>query len=207
VSYSRGNAMPIIDVIFPVNGDTLPVDHGYALFSALSGVLPWLHERRDVGVFNVRGRLTPGGTLQLSHAHLRLRAPAELLGELLALAGRQLRVGESRLLLGAPTARALTSSPELMSRVVTIKKFIDKPAFTQAVRQHLLENGCEARVEVGRRRVVFIAGRRIVGFQVRVTQLSPAHSIRLQQQGLGGRRHMGCGLFLPSRAPLSHDRI
>jgi CRISPR-associated protein Cas6 len=199
--------MPIVDVIFPVNGNAVPVDHGYALFSALSGALPWLHERPDIGVFNVRGRLTPGGTLQLSHAHLRLRAPTELLGELLALAGRQLRVGDSRLLLGAPTARPLTSPPVLMSRLVTIKKFIEQPGFTQAVQRHLLDIGCEGRVEVGRRRVVFIAGRKIVGFQVRISQLSPAHSIRLQERGLGGRRHMGCGLFLPTRVPLSRDRV
>jgi CRISPR-associated protein Cas6 len=39
-----------------------------------------------------------------------------------------------------------------------------------------------------------------VGFALTVQGLSPDSSLRLQTLGLGGRRHMGCGLFLPTAA-------
>ncbi len=33
----------MVDLCFPVLGQTLPSDHGYALYAALSRVLPALH--------------------------------------------------------------------------------------------------------------------------------------------------------------------
>nr|WP_281255469.1 type I-MYXAN CRISPR-associated protein Cas6/Cmx6 [Cystobacter ferrugineus] len=41
---------------------------------------------------------------------------------------------------------------------------------------------------------------KVVGFAVSVRGLSPASSLRLQTLGLGGRRHLGCGLLLPTAA-------
>jgi hypothetical protein len=38
----------------------------------------------------------------------------------------------------------------------------------------------------------------VVGFGLQVEGLKPTASQVLQEQGLGGRRHMGCGLFLPT---------
>jgi CRISPR-associated protein Cas6 len=45
--------------------------------------------------------------------------------------------------------------------------------------------------------VVRVTNRRIVGFALRVTALNVDESLRLQAQGLGGRRRMGCGVFVP----------
>ena len=50
----------------------------------------------------------------------------------------------------------------------------------------------------GRQRIA-VAGKRVVGFSVRVAELSPQGSLRLQEEGLGGKRAMGCGLFRPTR--------
>ncbi len=33
-----------IDLAFPLRGETLPLDHGYALFAASSRVVPALHQ-------------------------------------------------------------------------------------------------------------------------------------------------------------------
>jgi CRISPR-associated protein Cas6 len=63
----------------------------------------------------------------------------------------------------------------------------------------MAELGCTGRPHVGRRRVINIAGKKVVGFALDVSELSPESSLKLQEQGLGGRRHMGCGLFLPTR--------
>lgn len=47
--------VPKVDLIFPVHGRTILVDHGYALFSAISRLLEspdnqWLHESDNVGI-------------------------------------------------------------------------------------------------------------------------------------------------------------
>jgi Cas6 Crispr len=48
--------MAVIDLSFVLVGTTIPLDHGYALFSALSRIMPELHGGRRVGVHPIRGR-------------------------------------------------------------------------------------------------------------------------------------------------------
>jgi CRISPR-associated protein Cas6 len=50
-----------------------------------------------------------------------------------------------------------------------------------------------------KRRVVRIKGVAITGYSLLVTELSAADSIKLQESGLGGRRHLGCGFFVPAK--------
>jgi CRISPR-associated protein Cas6 len=44
---------------------------------------------------------------------------------------------------------------------------------------------------------VTIHGKVVVGFAMRIADLGPEDSVRLQQGGIGGRRRFGCGLFVP----------
>ncbi len=55
--------------------------------------------------------------------------------------------------------------------------------------------------------MVRIHGREIVGFSVAVDELDPDGAVRLQEEGLGGRRRFGCGLFLPGNQRLARDRV
>ena len=50
-----------------------------------------------------------------------------------------------------------------------------------------------------RRRIVHIKGKKIVGYPLIVQGLTADESIRLQEQGLGGRTRIGCGFFVPYR--------
>jgi CRISPR-associated protein Cas6 len=47
------------------------------------------------------------------------------------------------------------------------------------------------------RRVVRIRGKAITGYGVYVSGLNDEDSLKLQAMGIGGRRRMGCGLFVP----------
>jgi CRISPR-associated protein Cas6 len=47
-----------------------------------------------------------------------------------------------------------------------------------------------------RRHVIRIHGKAIVGFSVLVQGLTAEESIRLQEEGIGGRGKMGCGFFV-----------
>ncbi len=58
--------MPYVDLAFRLTGSKIPVDHGYALYSAISRLLPESHEKNKVtpeskvcyneAVTNLRGR-------------------------------------------------------------------------------------------------------------------------------------------------------
>lgn len=189
---------PVMDLLFPVRGPPVPLDHGFLLFSALSARVPELHERRDIGVFTLRGENTTRELLYLGRGTLRLRCSAEAVPLVLSLVRETLDVAGRTLVLGAPTVRVLDPASSLSARVVTFKHAMDEAAFHSAASRFLEELGCEARLSVGRRRVVKIDGKKIVGFALTLNELSDEHSLRVQEHGLGGRRHMGCGLFLPA---------
>ncbi len=83
--------MPVIDLSFVLIGTTIPLDHGYSLFSAICRVIPGLHGDRRIGVHPVRGRQTAPGVLTLTdRSRLKLRLPSEEIAPYIALAGKEL---------------------------------------------------------------------------------------------------------------------
>ena len=70
--------MPSIDLAFRLTGANIPVDHGYALYAALSRILPDIHTAKAVGVQPIRGLYNGNGTLHLTDfSRLILRLPDE----------------------------------------------------------------------------------------------------------------------------------
>lgn len=44
-----------------------------------------------------------------------------------------------------------------------------------------------------------------MGFGLTVTNLNQIDSLTLQQEGLGGKRKMGCGMFVPVQSLNNHE--
>ncbi len=203
--------MATIDLLFPVVGTRLPTDHGYPLYAALSRALPCLHgDSVKVGIAAIPGPHIGNGLLQINpkYSRLRLRLDSSDLPRVLPLAGKGLEVMGHRIRLGVPQVAALCPVPALISRAVTIKKATEAGTFQEVARKQLDELGVGGRLSVPEhirkngqrepiRRVVRIKEVRIVCFSLLVEGLEPEESLRLQEVGLGGRRRIGCGFFVP----------
>lgn len=192
--------MPDVDMAFRLTGTRVPVDHGYALYSAVSRVVPGLHGAGDVGVHPIRGRYAGRGTLCLTpSSRLVIRLGADQIRAYLPLAGSRLDVDGCRLRVGVPEVRALRPTPALYARLVTIKGFLEPAPFLEAVWRQLQRLAVTPELHIGERRTLRVKDRQVVGFEVVATGLRAEESLRLQGAGVGGRRHMGCGVFLPLR--------
>jgi CRISPR-associated protein Cas6 len=193
---------PVVDVAFPVQGKKVPYDHGYLLYSALSGELPALHENAAVGIFQIPSTSTGHGEgLLASAATLKIRAPASFYPQLVGLAGCSLDLEGCRISLGVPSAHPLQPAPAAWSRLVVIKGYTEPEPFLDAAARQLEEQGIDGQPEVLRRNVVRVKEQCIVGFQLLVKGLSHPDSLTLQREGIGGKRRMGCGLFEPREEP------
>ena len=191
--------MRCVDLAFRLNRSAIPVDHGYALYAALSRILPEIHEAEAVGVHPIRGMYSGNGNLQLSDSsRLVLRLPDEEIRPYLKLAGRRLEVDEHPLSVGVPEVRMLLPVARLRARLVTIKGFLDEVQFLEAAQRQLQSLDVTGEVMVGQRRTFRVKEKQVVGFEVVVTGLTAEDSVRLQEHGLGGRRKMGCGVLVPS---------
>jgi CRISPR-associated protein Cas6 len=205
--YPTSMNAPIVDLWFPVLGAALPADHGFSVYGALCRQLPALHEARWWSLHTVPGTRSGQGDIRLrKRSLLGLRLPADRIGHVLPLAGHSLDVGGHRIRLAAPTVRALQPEPALAARLVTIKGFQGFGPFAEAVARQVHALGIRAEIQVGGRNVITIHSRTVVGFSVRLSDLNAWESLRLQQDGLGGRRRFGCGVFTPSGEPLLPDR-
>ena len=203
-----------LELTFPIAGQTVPTDHGYSLYSALSREWPWLHtaEATTTAIGPIAGVYTGQGNLAIDpkKSRLRIRIAEEHISKAIVLAGKRLEVNSHVIRLGAPSLRTLTPATVLVARTVTIKHHLEAASFLDAVRKelHELQIVCEAAIPLStsgptpgrlRRRVLRIKDKRVVGFSLLLEGLSANDSIRLQEIGLGGRRKMGCGFFLPWR--------
>jgi CRISPR-associated protein Cas6 len=210
--------MPKVDVSFSLSGRSFPLDHGYCLYGAISRRLPGLHGARWLGVHPLSGKRLDANHLVLGQRpELRLRIPLEHIPSVLPLVGCSLDIAGHPLMVGVPTIHGLDPSTSLDARLVVIKLTciarrhndeIDRDVIDgKELEQRYLAEGrrqldkleVTGEIALTGRRSVKVAGRRVVGFSVRVTGLSEAGSIRLQEEGLGGKRAMGCGIFRPTR--------
>jgi CRISPR-associated protein Cas6 len=190
--------MVYVELRFPLTGTSLPSDQGYALFSAISRRLPEVHTADWLAIETVPGIARGDGVTQLAEdAKLRIRLPQDRVPLLLKLAGRRLEVDGHAVRLGAPQIHLLQPASALYARLVTIKGYTEPEPFLDAVCRKLDEMGVQGEPEVGPRRVLKVGSHTVVGFGLAIHELNDDASILLQERGLGGRRHMGCGVFNP----------
>ena len=193
--------MNTIDLSFPVFSQSpLPVDHGYLLYSAICHVLPELHETNGIAVHPLRGQQIGNRQMQLTeHSRLVLRAAVVRIPSLIQLAGKELKLTDRNLRIGVPQVHGLEPATALRSRLVTTKNGADVDRFKQELLRQLaaMKVSSGAIVTVTNRRTLRIRDKEIVGHEVIIEGLTAEESLTLQETGLGGRRHMGCGVFVP----------
>lgn len=187
---------PKVDLVFLVVGQRIPVDHGYALYAAVSRVLPELHEAQDIALDLVRGRYIGAGLLDITpRTELVVRLPSSRISTVLALAGKKLDILGHAVGIGVPTTRALVLSSALYAHLVTTRNGNDQVRFEKEIHHQADALGVKGKLTVGERRTFGVHGKQVVGYSVLASELTAEESITLQENGLGGRRKMGCGFF------------
>jgi len=204
---------PTVDLAFPITPGVVPIDHGYALYSALARVVPELHGADWLSVHPLTGKATGTDSLKLNRGtQLILRVPVERIPTALRLSGRSIQFDSHGFTLGTPVIRALEPSPTLFTWRVAIRltnppKNADgrlnltafRDVFKAEAERQLSANAINGRLQVLDKKDLHIKNQRIVAFSVQVDGLNPEASLVLQTIGLGGKRRMGCGVFRPVR--------
>jgi CRISPR-associated protein Cas6 len=197
----------ISDLCFPVFGETCPSDNNYASSSAVTKICPILHQQQGIGIQSISGIPDGKGKIRLTNqSHLRIRVRQEQISAFYKLAGKQLSIGSHSIRLGIPTLKNLKASDSLQSRIVTIKGYMEAQGFIQALHRQMDMLGIHGDASVPllsngdlSRKTIKIKKYSVVGFTVKIQNLSIDDSLKLQVFGLGGKRSLGCGFFMPLR--------
>ncbi len=198
----------IVDCTLEVKGECIHLDHAYELFSALCRKQIALHDPSlKIGIFGING--SPDrknkAILHLSDkSRLRMRLPIQNIGIVYRLEGQSLIVGSSELQLGEVNINLLDPVPSLTARLIVIKNATEPDLFIASCQRQIDELNIQGQIALDDRsngqakyKTIKVRGFTVMGFGLTVTHLNPVDSLILQQEGLGGKRKMGCGMFVP----------
>jgi CRISPR-associated protein Cas6 len=201
----------VVDLLFAIDCRTLPVDHAYALAEALRSHLPWLGQERGAGVHPLHvaesgnGWMRPQGPDDLLHLSRRtklgLRVPAERVAQARSLSGETLDVAGRSMQIKEASVRNLSDLTTLFSRYVPADEGVDdEQAFLELAASRLGQLGIRPRKMLcGTERAISTPGGTIRARSLMIADLSVEQSVRLQEEGIGPHRELGCGLFVPHK--------
>ena len=174
--------MTVVDLSFPASGQSVPRNHGYALYAALCRALPDLHGARWLGVHPLSGVAVEGDQLRLRDtAEMRLRLPAERIPDVLSLAGREIDLAGNAIRLAIPRVHPLVPAPNLDARIVVLhltraprrfnaqvgREALDVQSFEDRYRaelgRQLQTRGIGGKLTLEGRQTIQVAGRRLIG--------------------------------------------
>ncbi|MCK9530548.1 MAG: type I-MYXAN CRISPR-associated protein Cas6/Cmx6 [Gammaproteobacteria bacterium] len=198
----------VIDLAFSITCQALPVDHAQALYTAVAGVLSWLADEAGAGIHTIHGADSGNGwerpedvlllsrrtKLVLRLPKARVEAARALTGQCIDVAGHAMEIGEAQ-------PRQLSKSGTLYARYVSIEAPGDEEVFLHTCVAELREQGIRAKKFLcGKTTTLHTDAGPLETRSLMVADLSLEDSVRLQEHGVGAHRHLGCGLFIASKA-------
>jgi CRISPR-associated protein Cas6 len=190
----------VVDVLYAIDGTVLPKDHRFELMGEIARCLPWLVAETGVGIHPVRAASDDDGRLLLPRrARLVMRLPESRVAAAAALIGQELDVGGWTLRVGAAVVRKLVPHGTLYAYFVAADTD-DEQVFLAEMGALLGELKTPCKLVCGRRHAFRAGPRQVAGYSLMLHDLTPEHSLLLQQVGLGGDRNLGCGIFVPHRS-------
>lgn len=184
----------------------------------------WLQVNRITGTYKQNNH--DGELLLDDHSHLLIRLPASKVKESLVLAHQALTLADeyqsTNIVLGKPAISPIRPSANLYSWCVSFKihaeghyidqrgnrrskdlwtRKITKEDFKLALLRKLFQHQINCRANtleiLEDRHTFWIKGNELCGYPIILSKLSDQESLTIQSNGIGGRRHMGCGFFVP----------
>lgn len=188
------------DAQFDLDGQELPEDHGQALYEAVLAHLPWLTTEPLAAIQAIHGAPSGRGSLVINRrAKLVLRIPIPRLEEARALCGQTLELGLGTIRVGDLKVKPLLPFGYLYSPFVSLDT-ADEAEFLGRADVALTQMDVKAGLIPGKARKMQTPDGIVAGYSLMLHDLTLAQSITVQEQGIGGFRLKGCGIFVPHKS-------
>lgn len=201
----------VTDLHFQLNCKALPLDHAWALSSALMDAAPWIRKNPQTAVHLIHGAESGNGWIrpentqnELLYLSRRTRFVLRLHRDNLALAAElvniELDIEGHPLRIGNFKQQPLLPQTTIFSRYVVTEPDMDEEAFLTQVAPLIQAQGVRIRKMMGGLMHTFITPHGpITTRSLMLSDLEKEESIRLQQNGIGDQQLMGMGIFLPHK--------
>lgn len=201
----------VVDLSFKLECKILPLDHAQALADAIQSALPWFVEETRTGLHLIHVAESGNGwyrpedpeneVLCLSkRTRMTLRVPRHRIADAQALTDQTLDIEGHALKVGEATVKSLSALPTQFARYVIAEADQDENAFLTSMAAMLRVMDIPVKkLMAGKQHRMRLADGPVFTRSLMVADLAPEDAIRLQQDGLGEGRKIGCGLFLAQK--------
>ena len=201
----------VVDLVFGIDCRGLPVDHAWDLAQALLDVLPWLADEPAAGVHTIHGAASGNGwvrpenpddlVLLSRRSKFSLRVPGHRVEAARVLEGRTLDVGGHALTLKKASQRPLSVLTTLFTRYLASEEGLeDEEQLLDWVAAQLRAMDIRPRkLLCGTLHPIKTPQGELQTRSLMIADLEYDESLRLQREGLGPHRLLGCGLFIPHK--------
>ena len=204
----------VVDLVYRINCRCLPLDHAHSFSIAVRENLSWIDQEELAGIHLIHGAESGNGwmrpddasseLLHLSHrSRMTLRVPRHRIDDAYQLSGQTLDIDGYSLEVGKATVKLLSTLPTQFARYVVVPEGLgqeDEEAFMAYAVEQLRELGIKVRkLLCGRGHAIRHPDGDVRTRSLMLADLDVEEAVTLQQQGIGGHRTMGCGLFIPHK--------
>ncbi len=200
----------VVDLVFEMRCQALPVDHARELHEAVCRVLPWFADEPAAGLHLIHGAESGNGwerpeasdaLIYLSRrTRFTLRLPKDRVASAQALSGCELEVSGYRIAVGEGRERTLSTHSAQYARHVVCGDPSEEERFIECAVRELRSLGVGfKKVLCGKLHTLELPDGSVPTRSLFVAELGVDDAVRLQQQGIGPYRHHGCGLFIPHK--------
>ena len=203
----------VIDLNFSMRCKSLPIDHAWKLSDEIQKFLPWIKNHEYAGIHQIHVAESNNGWLRPEESEtdallypsrrtkLTLRIPIEKLDEANQLIDQQLDINGHLINIGKSKQKLLTNAGVIFSRYVLSDDNENENRFLSRMADEIKQKtGFNVKKMVcGKSHIIKTPTGNLATKHLMIADLDNETSIKLQQSGLGEKRHLGCGIFLPHK--------
>jgi CRISPR-associated protein Cas6 len=197
-----------VDLVFGLSCRCLPVDHAYQLSQSVQAILPWFPDEEAAGLHTIHvansanGWVRPEQPDALLHPSRRtkftLRVPEHRIDDAKKLQGKTLDVGGGyQAQVKQASVRKLSVLPTVYARYIETDGDSDETIVLESMVQQLNDMKIRPKKMLcGIQTFIMTPDGPVTTRSLMIAELSPDQAIAIQQQGLGAKRWLGCGVFI-----------
>lgn len=199
----------VVDINFRVICKMIPTTHAHELQQQIYQALPWFEDEQHTAIHQIHGatsgngweRPPDGELIHLSkRSQMTLRVPQHRVDETMALVGNRLDIAGHELEVGKATVKLMVPLATIFSRYVVVPEGLDENEFVAWVVDDLKEKNINIRKMLcGISHVISTPEGELETRSVMLADLNKPESVKMQEEGVGPGRHLGCGIFLPHK--------
>ena len=197
------------ELSFSVNCRELPYDHAYELSSEILNLIPQIKNDKRNSIQTLHGPMSGNGWVRPDSENIPLSKRAKLMmrinknqiDDIKDIEGKEIKLFGNSLKIGISKVKNFLIVKDLFCRFVISDNKISEDDFLEKIQMELRNFNVNIKKALcGKSMTINFAKKTVYTRSLMIADLSKEESLKLQEEGVGGEKLYGCGIFLPHKS-------